>query len=84
MLRRTKTGVAAPSWMSSTTIFSTSLRFVEPAEGGSVFVYRSHELRRLLPWLLSWGASARVLSPPEVVGQIRREAQALAESYAEA
>ncbi len=55
----------------------------EPAEGGSVFVYQSRDLRRLLPWLLSWGASARVLSPPEVVARLGREARALVQSYAE-
>ena len=56
----------------------------EPTEGGSVFVYQCWELRRLLPWLLSWGASARVLSPPEVATRLRREAEALVEAYAEA
>lgn len=56
----------------------------EPAEGGAVFVYRPWGLRHLLPWILSWGASARVLSPPEVIERMQREAQALAESYAEA
>ena len=56
----------------------------EPAEGGTVFIYHSRDLRRLLPWLLSWGASARVLSPPEVIARVRSESRALAESYAEA
>ena len=56
----------------------------EPAEGGSIFVYRARELRRLLPWLLSWGASARVLSPPDVVARVREEAELLARAYAEA
>ena len=60
------------------------LQHEEPTEGGSVFVYHTRELRRLMPWLLSWGASARVLSPPDVVARVRGEAQALAESYAEA
>lgn len=60
------------------------LQHEEASEGGTVFVYRSHEVRRLLPWLLSWGSSARVLSPPDVVARVRSEAQALAESYAEA
>ena len=55
----------------------------EATEGGSVFVYRSWDLKRLLPWILSWGMSARVLSPPEVAAHVRREAEALAEAYAE-
>jgi predicted DNA-binding transcriptional regulator YafY len=56
----------------------------EPAEGGSVFVYQCRDVRRLLPWLLSWGASARVVSPPEFVARLRREAKALALRYADA
>jgi len=56
----------------------------ELAEGGSVFVYNCWDLRRLLPWLLSWGASARVLSPPEVVSRVRQEAEALVQAYPEA
>jgi predicted DNA-binding transcriptional regulator YafY len=55
----------------------------EPAEAGTVFVYRYRELRRLLPWLLSWGASARVISPPEVARRVRREAEALVQAYQE-
>ena len=55
----------------------------EPTEGGSIFVYHCWELRRLLPWVLSWGASARVLSPSDIVRRVQREAAALMESYAE-
>ncbi len=56
----------------------------EQAESGSVFVLRARDLRRLLPWVLSWGASARVISPPDVVARVAREAEALAQRYAEA
>jgi predicted DNA-binding transcriptional regulator YafY len=56
----------------------------EPAEGGSIFVYACHEQRRLLPWVLSWGASARVLTPPEFMRRVREEANALARSYEDA
>ncbi|MGB2693599.1 MAG: YafY family protein [Dehalococcoidia bacterium] len=55
----------------------------EPTEGGSVFVYSYRDLRRLMPWLLRWGAAARVLSPPEVVERVQREAERMARSYAE-
>jgi predicted DNA-binding transcriptional regulator YafY len=55
----------------------------EPAEGGQVFVFNAWELRRLMPWLLSWGASARVLSPPEAARHVLREAEALVHAYAE-
>ncbi len=60
------------------------LRGEEQSEGGSVFVYESRDLRRLMPWLLSWGASARVLSPELVVERVRTEARALAEAYGDA
>jgi predicted DNA-binding transcriptional regulator YafY len=53
----------------------------EPAEGGSVFVFQCRDLRRLLPWVLSFGAQARVISPPEVAERVREEAQALLGQY---
>jgi predicted DNA-binding transcriptional regulator YafY len=40
-------------------------------------------MRRLLPWLLRWGAAARVLSPPDAVERLRDEAEALAGRYGE-
>jgi predicted DNA-binding transcriptional regulator YafY len=49
-----------------------------------LFVYRSWGLRRLLPWILSWGTLARVVSPAEVVARVRREAEALVQTYADA
>ena len=54
----------------------------EPADSGAVFVIESREQRRLLPWILRWGASARVLSPPAVVEQLRAEAAAMTKAYA--
>ncbi len=53
----------------------------EPDRGGSTFIFSCRDVRRLVPWVLSWGASARVLSPPEVVEQVREEAQRLAARY---
>jgi predicted DNA-binding transcriptional regulator YafY len=55
----------------------------EPSEGGAVFVFHVWEIRRILPWVLGWGASARVLSPGDAVERVRREAEALAHAYAE-
>lgn len=31
----------------------------------------------LLPWVLSWGAQASVLEPPELAELVRREAQTM-------
>jgi predicted DNA-binding transcriptional regulator YafY len=56
----------------------------ERGEGGSTFVFSMFDIRRLVPWVLSWGGSARVLSPPEVVEAVRGEARALAERYSDA
>ncbi len=56
----------------------------EAGEGGSVFVFRSWDQRRLLPWILSWGASARVLSPPEAIVRVRQETETVARRYAKA
>jgi predicted DNA-binding transcriptional regulator YafY len=56
----------------------------EPGEGGATFVITVRDVRRLVPAVLSWGAGARVLSPPEVVEEMRREAEALAARYADA
>lgn len=55
----------------------------EQVEGGSIFHVQAWDLRRLRPWLLSWGASARVLAPPEVVVLLREEATRLARVYTE-
>jgi predicted DNA-binding transcriptional regulator YafY len=72
---------ATVPWARETPAFG--LAGEEPTEGGSIFVFRSLDLRRLLPWILSWGMSARVLSPPYLAARIRDEADALARSYAE-
>jgi predicted DNA-binding transcriptional regulator YafY len=72
---------ATVPWARETPAFG--LDRVEPMDGGSVFVYRAHELRRLLPWVLSWGMSARVLAPRELAARVRREAEALVRSYDE-
>jgi predicted DNA-binding transcriptional regulator YafY len=71
---------AAVPWARETPAFGFQRE--EPAEGGTVFVYHSWDLRRLMPWVLSWGASARVLSPPDVAQRIHREAAALTQRYA--
>lgn len=55
----------------------------EQGEHGSVFVFQTPDLRRVLPWILSWGASARVLSPPHVVERLQAEAEAMVHKYAE-
>ncbi len=72
---------AAVPWARETPAFGFQRE--EAAEGGAVFVYHVWDLRRLMPWLLSWGASARVLSPREAVERVSREATALRQRYSD-
>lgn len=54
----------------------------EFGEGGSTFVINARDIRRLLPWILGWGAAVRVLSPPDVVERVAAEAAAMKARYA--
>ena len=56
----------------------------EPADGGFIFTFRVRDVPRLLPWIFSRGAAARVLSPPELVQRLREEAKALLGRYPDA
>ncbi len=56
----------------------------EPADGGFIFTFRVRDVPRLLPWIFSRGAAARVLSPPELVQRLREEAKALVGRYPDA
>lgn len=50
----------------------------EAADGDSVIMaYRVTDLRELRPWLLSWGAGAEVVAPPEAREEIREELRGL-------
>jgi predicted DNA-binding transcriptional regulator YafY len=73
---------AAVPWARETPAFGFERE--EQAEGGAVFVYRLWDLRRLLPWVLSWGAAARVLAPQGLADRVHQEAAALAQRYADA
>jgi predicted DNA-binding transcriptional regulator YafY len=46
---------------------------------GVIMTYRVDDFRELRPWLLSWGAGAEVLSPPEAREAIRAELRSLLE-----
>ena len=70
---------ATVPWARETTAFGFERE--EHVEGGSVFVFYATDLRRLLPWLLSWGGAARVLTPPEVAGRVRKEAETMLTRY---
>jgi predicted DNA-binding transcriptional regulator YafY len=40
---------------------------------GIIMTYRVHRISELLPWLLSWGAAAQPIDPPELRDAIRAE-----------
>ena len=48
-----------------------------------IFVYALRDERELLRWLLSWGASAEVLDPPELRAALADEARAVLARHAE-
>lgn len=55
----------------------------EQAKGGSVFTFLVRDPKRLMPWILSWGSAARVISPPDVVKDVRSQAEATMQQYSE-
>ncbi len=72
---------AAVPWARETAAYGFDRE--EPDGEGSVFVYQMRDRRRLLPWILSWGPSARVLSPDDLAQEVRRLAESLVQAYAE-
>jgi predicted DNA-binding transcriptional regulator YafY len=40
---------------------------------GIIMTYRVHRIAELLPWLLSWGAAAQPIDPPELRDAVRAE-----------
>ncbi len=54
-----------------------------PLEGGRVELSMELcSLREVERWILSWGARARVLEPPELIERLRKTTAAMAEKYA--
>lgn len=46
---------------------------------GVTMIYRVHDTSEIMPWILSWGAAAEVLSPRELRKSLRETAQKLAD-----
>lgn len=53
----------------------------ETHPAGTVMIFRPRDTRDLLPWLLSWGASLQVLSPPSIRRQLGDTIRAMAGLY---
>ncbi len=54
-------------------------QFEEATPDRLIMTYRLERFSEIIPWLLSWGAQAEVLSPPELRAEVRQIAQQLAE-----
>ena len=50
-------------------------------DGGLRVTLHAERVTEVLPWLLSWGAHARVLGPPSLRQRLAREAAAVAAQY---
>jgi predicted DNA-binding transcriptional regulator YafY len=70
---------AAVPWARETVAFGFDRE--EPGESGSMFVYQCRDLRRLVPWVLSWGAAAQVIEPADFAEFVRDEARTAAQRY---
>jgi len=51
-----------------------------PSSESVLMTYNLSRITEILPWVLSWGASAEVLSPPELRARIRLEVNKLAQT----
>jgi len=50
-----------------------------PDQDSVIMTYRINSLLEMIPWLLSWGASAEALTPQKLREKIRQEAFKLVE-----
>ena len=49
------------------------------AQNGVMMIYHVHDPSEIIPWILSWGSAAEVLSPTELRNSLRETAQKLAD-----
>lgn len=71
----------AERWVRERQPFFFHREEADPA--GAVFVYAVRDERELLGWLLSWGAHAEVLSPPDLRARLTAEARAILARHAD-
>jgi predicted DNA-binding transcriptional regulator YafY len=63
----------AARWVRERQHYAFQSEAPEPDGQGTIMCYRVHRIAELLPWLLSWGAAAQPLDPPELRDAIRAE-----------
>ncbi len=66
-------------WVRERQHYSFQQEETAPADSGAIMIYRVDSLQELMPWLLSWGAAAEALEPPELRMALRNEAAGLVE-----
>lgn len=64
-------------WVRERQLYAFVAEEAVPGSEDRLMIYAVHQLSEMTPWLLSWGAAAEVLSPPELRRQIRSEAKRL-------
>ena len=64
-------------------IWQDGQRITEKSDGGVVLELKTAGLEAIQRWIMSFGSHARVLYPPNLAEAVRREAEAVAQSYAE-
>lgn len=69
---------AVVRWVRERQHYAFQAEAATPDEQGVIMIYRVNTIDEIVPWILSWGASAEVLAPEELRKQIHREALTLA------
>ncbi len=64
-------------WVHERQHYSFECEVPVPGSDDMIMTYRGPALNEFLPWLLSWGANAIPLEPPEFCTAVRDEAQAM-------
>lgn len=68
----------ARRWVQERQHYAFQAEEILPDNQGWVMSYRLSSPAEIIPWLLSWGAAAEVVAPPELREKIRQEAVKLA------
>ena len=71
----------AGQWVKATP--SAYLTAMEEVDGGLIVTLQAARETEVLPWLLSWGAQAHVLSPPSLRRRLASEATTIGSRYRE-
>lgn len=68
---------AVARWVRERQHYAFQQEEVLPNQQGVIMIYQLGSLSEIVPWVLSWGATAEVLTPQELREQLRQEAAKL-------